>query len=85
MNTTKFENGIAVNRDAYEELREGIRQQHSGQYVAMAGRKIVATAPSYDEALRAVQRLRPVPNCYFIFEADEEPIFDVVTDYFGRY
>lgn len=85
MEPKRFEQSIAINEQTYKQLRDEIRQNHAGEYVAMVDGKIITTAPTYDEALASVHRLDPMPECYFIFEADNEPIFDVVTDYFvGR-
>jgi hypothetical protein len=81
MSQTTFEQDISRNRDAFASLRDEIRRRQAGQYVALADGKLQAAAPSYDEALAALQRLPSMPKCYFIFEADDEPIFDVFTDY----
>lgn len=83
MNPTDFENEIAMNRIAYEAMRERIRREFPGQYVVLARGQLVAVTTSYDEAIASIQSLCPVPECYFVFPTDEEPIFDVVTDYAG--
>ena len=81
MDPVAFEHEIELNRVAFESMREQIRRSYPGQYVAFARGQVLAAAPSYEEALAAIERLSPVPECYFVFEAEDGPIFDVVTDY----
>lgn len=76
-----FEQAIELNRSAFESMREEIRRQHTGQYVVLGNGKLLTSAPSYDEAFAKLQQLPSPPECYFIFEADDEPVFDVYTDY----
>lgn len=76
-----FAEQIELDRVAFAVLRDEIRREYAGRYVVLAEGKVLATAPSYDEAQAALQRRPAVPKCYFIFEAESEPIFDVVTDY----
>jgi hypothetical protein len=83
MSQVSFEEQIDLNRRAYESVREEIRRNYAGQYVAIAQGRLVAAAPTYDEAVAAIRRLTPEPECFLVFEADEEPCFDVVTDYSG--
>jgi hypothetical protein len=82
MDAILFAQEMAVNRSAYERLRDEIRRRHAGQYVALAGGKLVAFAPSYDETYAAVTRLCPPPTCFLIFPANEEPDFEPFDDYF---
>lgn len=81
MSQTGFEQAIQQNQRAFEALREEIRVQYAGKYVVLGDGKLLASAPTYDEALARLQQLPSTPECYFIFEADDEPIFDVCTDY----
>ena len=81
MNPTMFEQEIAINRKAYEALREQIRRDHAGQYIALTHGQVIAATPTYEEAEAAIERLRPVPECYFIFPAEEEPIFEVIDNF----
>ena len=41
MNIATFKRESALNRQAFQQLRVGIRQNYKGQYVAMANAKIV--------------------------------------------
>jgi hypothetical protein len=81
MDHVTYEREMAANRSAYENLRERIRRDYAGRYVALADAKIVAEATSYDAAVAAVQRLNPVPECYLVFPADEEPDFEPFLSY----
>jgi hypothetical protein len=76
MDAAVFERETARNRRAYEALREQIRREYAGLYVALGEGRVLAVAPSYDEAMAAVQRLQPVPEYFLVFPADDEPIFE---------
>lgn len=81
MDLATYEREMVVNRAGYERLREQIRRDHAGQYVALAGGQVVAAKPTYEEALAAVEQLRPVPSCFLVFPADEEPDFQPFDDF----
>ncbi len=80
MDETRFEQELAVNRHAYEHLRDQIRRDYGSQYVALAFGKIVGSAPTFDEASAIVSRLQPQPEHFVVFEADQEPMFDEFFD-----
>jgi hypothetical protein len=76
MDTATFEREMEINRRGYEALREQIQRDHAGQYVALAHGRLIAAAPTFDEAFALVQRLEPVPECFLLWPADEEPDFE---------
>jgi hypothetical protein len=76
MDEATFEREVALNREAYERLREEIRQNHAGQYIALGQGRLIAVAPTFDEADAVVQNLQPVPEFYLVFPADQEPVFE---------
>ncbi len=45
MDAISFAREMAVNRSAYEQLREQIRQQHAGQYVAWQEARLSPVLP----------------------------------------
>jgi hypothetical protein len=75
MDQATFDRETAVNQAAYERLRDKIQRDYAGQYVALGQGKILAAAPTYDDAMAAVQDLQPVPEYFLVFPADEEPCF----------
>jgi hypothetical protein len=81
MDAETIEHEVARNRQAYATLREHIRRDYAGLYVALGEGRILAAAPSYDEALAAVGRLQPVPEYFLVFAADDEPGFEPFYDY----
>jgi hypothetical protein len=81
MDLATFERETAVNRQAYERLRDQIRRDHAGQYVALAQGRLVAASATYDEAVAVVERLKPVPEYFLVFPADEEPEFEPFYDF----
>jgi hypothetical protein len=80
MNQTKFDEEFSLNRQAYEKLRDQIRRDYGHQYVALAFGRIVASAPTFDAASAAVSKLKPQPEHFVVFEADQEPMFDIIED-----
>jgi Family of unknown function (DUF5678) len=81
MDETLFERETAANRAAYEGLRERVKREYAGQYVALAHGRIVAAAATFDQTMAAVQRLAPVPEYYLVFPANEEPCFEPFLSY----
>ena len=84
MDEATFERETARNRAAYEQLREQIRREHAGRYVALGEGRILASSADYDEVKTAVQQLRPVPEFYLIFPADTEPPFEPYYAYYSE-
>jgi hypothetical protein len=84
MNQTPFEQDMVLNRQAWEELRDQIRREHAGKYVAIAQGRLIAATATFQEAKAAIQRLQPTPECYIICEADDEPSFEVINDYWEQ-
>ncbi|HZU34861.1 MAG TPA: DUF5678 domain-containing protein [Gemmataceae bacterium] len=81
MKQQEYERERARNLQAYEALREQIRRDHAGQYVALAEGRLIAAAATFEEARAAIERLSPVPEYYLVFPADTEPAFDLVYDF----
>jgi hypothetical protein len=81
MDEVTFEREAALNRRAYESLREQIRREHAGRYVALGEGRLLASAPTFDEAMAAVEQLRPVPEFFLVFPADDEPAFEPYYSY----
>jgi hypothetical protein len=75
MDQATFERARALNREAYEKLREQIRRDYAGKYVGIAEGRLIAAAASYNEMKAAIMQLEPTPEYYLIFEADDEPLF----------
>ena len=80
MDRETFDRESALNRRAYESLREQIQRDYAGQYVALANGRIVATATTFDETTAAVEKLDSIPEYCLIFPADLEPAFDLAWD-----
>ena len=78
-----FKKESALNRQAYEKLREHIRRDYAGLQVALAHGKVVGAAKTFVEARSLVERLEKVPEYYLIFPAHIEPDFDLVYDRAG--
>jgi hypothetical protein len=80
MDMATFQRESALNRQAYERLREHIRQEYAGKYVALARGKVFGAADTYDAACALVDSLDEVPEYYLVFPAEVEPSFDLVYD-----
>jgi hypothetical protein len=81
MDELTFERETALNREAWDRLREHVRREHAGRYVALGQGRILASATTYDEAKAAVEQLRPVPEFFLVFPADDEPAFEPYLAY----
>jgi hypothetical protein len=84
MNIATFAKESALNRRAYDELREQIRRDYTGQYVVLAHGKVRGTAPTFDEAQALAAELEMAHEYYLIFPADEEPDFELAYDLAGN-
>jgi len=81
---TTFQRESELNRRAYEQLREPIRNQYAGKYVILAHGKVIDTASTLDAAQALVAQLEVVPDYYLVFPANAEPDFDLVYDLAAR-
>jgi hypothetical protein len=80
MDMSTFTRESALNREAFERMRERVRRDYGGKYVALAHGTIIASAPTFDEARAQVERLPDVPEYFLVFRADVEPNFGLVYD-----
>ena len=80
MNQAEFEQAEALNRQAYEKLREQIRRDWAGKYVGIAEGRFIAAANTFEEIQAAMNKLQPVPEYFLVFPADEEPPFEPYHD-----
>ena len=67
-------------RTAWDAMRDEVRTKYAGQYVAIAGGRIVASGPDAESVQRSVDVLEPAFDFVEIFAADAEPILDVFED-----
>lgn len=81
MDQATFERALALNRQDYEKLREEIRRDYPGKYIGIAEGRLIAAANSYNEVQAAIEQLRPTPECYVIFEAAKEPLFEIFDSF----
>ena len=80
MDQATFARESALNRQAYWQLHESIRREHSGKYIVLAHGRLVGSAPTFDEARALILRLEPAPEYYLVFPAGIEPDFELVYD-----
>ena len=83
MDMATFTRESALNRDAYERMRNAIQRDYAGQYVAMAYGKVIGAAPTFDGARELIERLEPMPEYYTVFASDDEPDFGLNYDLLG--
>src|SRR5687767_8071398 len=84
MDAATFTRESTRNRQAYDALRDHIHRAHAGQFVALAGGRVVGAAATFDAARALVRQLRPAPEYYLVFPADVEPDFGLVYDLAGN-
>jgi hypothetical protein len=78
-----FTKESALNRQAYEHLREYIRREYAGKHVALAHGRVIGAASTSYEARALVEQLEIVPEYYLVFPANVDPEFDLVYDLSG--
>jgi len=81
MDQATFEQAQALNREAYEKLREQISRDHAGQYIGIAEGRLIAAATTFNEVKAAIEKLKPLPEYYLIFPAEEGPLFEVYDNF----
>ncbi len=80
MDLATFKRESDLNRQAYERLREVIRRDYAGKYVALANGRMIGADASFDAACALVTDLDPAPEFYLVFPAEDEPHFGLVYD-----
>jgi hypothetical protein len=85
MAESAFDQELIENRRAWETLREQVRRDHPGEFVALAFGRIVASDRQMDKVMSAVQALDPKPAHYEVFPAEVDPLFDVVSCTYSEY
>jgi hypothetical protein len=85
MDLARFETELAQNRAAYERLRDAIRQDYAGKYVAIARGQLLGAAPTFEEASALVAQLEPGPEHFVVFPAEVEPMFEPYADTYADY
>ena len=83
MDFATFARESTLNREAYEQLRDQIRGDYAGKYVALAQGKVVGAASTFAATRKLVERLTVVPDYYLVFPANAEPDFDLIYDLVG--
>ncbi len=81
MDSDTFEREKNLNQQAYEGLREQIRREYPGRYVALGQGRVLAVADTYEGTKAAVRQLDSVPEFYLVFPADDEPCFEPYESY----
>ena len=85
MRPATIDDELEMNRTAYEDNRQRILQAGSGHYAAIAAGRLIAITTDFDEAVQAIQTLDPPPAHYAVFPADEEPAFEIIDDFGGKF
>lgn len=81
MSEEAFEREVALNREAWERLRDQLRRDHKDGYIVIAHGRLIDTPATFEEAEAAIKQLRPAPRFFLLFPADDEPHFEPVWNY----
>lgn len=81
----QYEKELEANRHAYKGLREQIRRDYAGKFVALAFGRIIGVAGTCAELNSMIGQLRPAPRHVEVFPAEEEPLFDDILDRYTEY
>lgn len=78
MTATQFETELDQNKQAWDALRDQVRREHAGKFVALAFGRIVGSDSRVDRLTATVEALDPKPIHYEIFPAETDPLFDSI-------
>jgi hypothetical protein len=78
MTATRFETELDQNKVAWNALRDQVRREFAGKFVALAFGRIVGSDSRVDRLTASVEALDPKPIHYEIFPAEADPLFDTV-------
>lgn len=78
MDQATFDKEMDLNRQAYESMQDQIRHDYAGKHVAFVHGKLMGPFDDFDQGWDAVQGQKPAPECFLLFPADSEPIFEPV-------
>ena len=81
MDRATYQRESALNRRAYETMRDQIHRDYAGKYVALANGKAIGADASFDVACALVESLQPPPEYFVVFAAEDEPDFGLVYDF----
>jgi hypothetical protein len=76
MTETQFECELDQNKRAWALLRDQVRKDHAGQFVALAFGRIVAADTRVDRLTATIEAMDPKPAHFEIFPAEADPLFD---------
>ena len=85
MHPMKFDEELALNRAAYEQMKDRLIRDHAGQCVVIAHGRLIAVAPTFEEATAVVDQIEPTPKHVAVFPAGEEPLMEPYYSYFVEY
>jgi hypothetical protein len=70
---------------AFAEQRERIRRDYAGQYVGFAFGRVITADPDEKKVIEAMDALDPQPESSAVFRAGEEPVFEIIEDYWVEF
>ena len=76
MSQSTYTSELEQNRLAYEDLRDRIRREHAGKFIAIAFGRIVAVTPTFNEAQTTIAQMAPAAKHFAIFDANTEPVWE---------
>ncbi len=83
MDMATYTRESALNRKAFERLRDEIRSRYAGIYVVLSLGKVIGADVSFDAAYALANEIKPTPEYYLVFQGDAEPDFGLALDLNG--
>jgi hypothetical protein len=81
----KYQAELDLNKRAFAEQREQIRRDYAGQWVGFAFGRVITADADEEKVVAAMEALDPQPEASAVFRAEEEPVFEVLEDYFMEF
>ena len=81
-NAGTFQHEAEVNETFYKAMKDTLREQYGSQYVGIAKGRFIAADPDFSKVIAVIQELKPKPEHYIVYPADQEAILGTVSAYY---
>lgn len=82
VNADTFQREAEINEAFYKAMKDRLRDQYGSQYVGIAQGRFVAADPDFDKVIAIIRQLKPTPEHFMVYPADQEPLLETVCAYY---
>lgn len=81
----EYEAELMRTKRVFAEQREQIRRDYAGQYVGFACGRVIAADMDVNTVTAVMETLNAPPGSAAISRAEEEPVFEIIEDYWTEF